>query len=421
MDFTLRIPAGTLPGDLDVYLRSAQQGFFNTAGNANTMVVVRTGTITILEPNQQNVTVSFDLHGGEANLAFDDQNFPAGELAAEPEIDPTREGYHFAGWYTEAEGGIPFDFDSPIYNDTVVHARWLEYLTVSFDLHGGRYEAAFPDQNVPAGRLATHPVNDPVRGVVDCERGNAFVFDGWFTHPYTGYDDETEFDFSAPITESITLYARWTPVSPRMNHIDPGTSLIRGTGIPYAYVRVYLPCGTIVDSWEPADSDGNWFAIVFAQGRPVLQAGETVYTSQSVDSRRGEQSHRPVGDQVLNEVQLFGFYTWRNNEVGRPHHVVKGDGITMAIVVENTGIPDARDVRVTICAFDWLPYNEIEILGGENITMYHCLVENILIFEVGYLLSGEEVVFFLSAQALESVRWDAIPGRRMTVSASIVQ
>jgi len=121
---------------------------------------------------------------------------------------------------------------------------------------------------------------------------------------------------------------------------------------------------------------------------------------------------------AVHEAELRAFYEWRSSETGRPGHVVAGDHVALAIVLQNTGAIDARDVVLRVCAFDWLPYNEMEIFGGDNITMYHCPVQRQLIFDVGHLSNSEEVIFFLSAQATESVHLDTIPNRNITFTAS---
>jgi len=49
---------------------------------------------------------------------------PHGGPATAPTINPIRTDFTFAGWFTEAVGGVSFDFSTPITADTVVHARW---------------------------------------------------------------------------------------------------------------------------------------------------------------------------------------------------------------------------------------------------------------------------------------------------------
>ena len=69
-------------------------------------------------------TVEFDLQGGEADPAFNEQIILHGELATAPTINPVREGHTFIGWYTEPIGGTAFDFATPITADTTIYARW---------------------------------------------------------------------------------------------------------------------------------------------------------------------------------------------------------------------------------------------------------------------------------------------------------
>lgn len=66
--------------------------------------------------------------------------------------------------------------------------------TVTFNSKGG---SAVANQSVTRGNLATRPA-DPTKD--DC------YFEGW----YTDEDLTTLFDFSSPITRSITLYASWS-------------------------------------------------------------------------------------------------------------------------------------------------------------------------------------------------------------------
>ena len=73
-------------------------------------------------------TVTFNLHGGTGAFptSFPPQDVPNNQVATRPSADPTRAGYNFVDWYTSATGGVPFDFaNTPITENTVVHARWV--------------------------------------------------------------------------------------------------------------------------------------------------------------------------------------------------------------------------------------------------------------------------------------------------------
>lgn len=45
---------------------------------------------------------------------------------ASPLEDMSKDGYTFAGWYTDIECTKPYDFDTPILKDTILYAKWSE-------------------------------------------------------------------------------------------------------------------------------------------------------------------------------------------------------------------------------------------------------------------------------------------------------
>jgi len=176
-------------------------------------------------------TVTFDLHGGAGD--FPAQNVEDGDLATEPLTIPTRTGYTFIGWFTTETGGVEFDFETPITEDTVVHAQWERNIvihTVTFNLHGGAGD--FPAQSVEDGGLAAAPTATPTR--------SGYRFIGWFTTA-TG---DVEFDFETPITEDTVVHAQWVRnvVTP-----DPGPKPDPGTRPPQNNNNNNLPqTGAIV-------------------------------------------------------------------------------------------------------------------------------------------------------------------------------
>jgi len=137
--------------------------------------------------------VIFNLNGGVGS--FPDQRLRHNTTAAAPVTDPTFEYHTFLGWYTEATGGIPFDFSTPIIADTVVHARWESYVAITFELHGG--SGSFPIQRIPRNTIATAPIMDPAF--------EYHTFLGW----YTEATDGVPFDFTDPITADTVVHARW--------------------------------------------------------------------------------------------------------------------------------------------------------------------------------------------------------------------
>ena len=101
---------------------------------------------------------------------------------------PSREGYTFKGWY---KGDKEFDFSTPITDNITLTAKWeINEYTVKFDSNGG---TAVPELIVNHGEKVIEP-EKPTK------EGHNFL--GW-------YKDGAEFNFETPITEDITLTAKW--------------------------------------------------------------------------------------------------------------------------------------------------------------------------------------------------------------------
>lgn len=159
-------------------------------------------------------TVSFDLNYSgkflESVTVFE------GEKVTVPDI-PERYGYNFKGWYTLANGGSRFDFNSGITSNVTLFAQWKyvgvyvpipvptstltptpnTYYTVTFVGNADDVENLPAPQQVRSGECAVEPEMYPVR--------SGFGFDGWFADDKLSED----FDFSTPITHDLNLYASW--------------------------------------------------------------------------------------------------------------------------------------------------------------------------------------------------------------------
>ena len=122
------------------------------------------------------------------------QTINRGEKFTKP-TEPSKENHTFAGWYN---GDEKFDFDADTTNAPNVLnlvAKWdINQYTVKFVSDYG----SFADQTIEHGKTAT----DPGKLIIPTVEG--FTFDGWYT------DDNTEFDFTQPITSDTKVYAKWT-------------------------------------------------------------------------------------------------------------------------------------------------------------------------------------------------------------------
>ena len=152
-------------------------------------------------PEVKYYTVTFDSNGG---TEVKSQKIESGKKATEPETNPTKEGYGFAGWYN---GETVFDFDTAIKADITLKAKWtLNTYTISFNTNGGN-PASIDFQVIEYGNTATKPA-DPTKTATEAE---TYTFAGWFTSTDNGTTlSDTAFDFNTAITSDIKLFAKWT-------------------------------------------------------------------------------------------------------------------------------------------------------------------------------------------------------------------
>lgn len=84
--------------------------------------------------------VKFDTQGGSS---INDQTPASGSAVAKP-ADPTREGYTFAGWYTDAACTKAYDFATAVTADMTLYAKWTKNEASSSDTDnaGGKKDNA---------------------------------------------------------------------------------------------------------------------------------------------------------------------------------------------------------------------------------------------------------------------------------------
>jgi uncharacterized repeat protein (TIGR02543 family) len=127
--------------------------------------------------------------------------YPATTVGTLP-ASPTRSGYTFGGWNTQADGlGTAFIGSTPVTADITVYAKWNTYsYTVTFNNDGGTTAAnpATMIVNSPATTIDALPA-PPTR--------TGYSFGGWYTAQNGG---GSAFTASTTVSGNITVYAKWT-------------------------------------------------------------------------------------------------------------------------------------------------------------------------------------------------------------------
>jgi uncharacterized repeat protein (TIGR02543 family) len=142
-------------------------------------------------------TVTFETGGGSS---VSPQTVAHGGKIVKPADDPSRDGYIFAGWYSDAAfAGSAWDFAADkVTSDTTLYARWIgkdaAIYTVTFVSNGDTVSSQPVEEN---GKVA--PFTPPTR--------DGYTFAGWYSDAaFAG----SAWDFAGSVvTADTTLYARW--------------------------------------------------------------------------------------------------------------------------------------------------------------------------------------------------------------------
>ena len=144
-------------------------------------------------------TVTFDANGGSPTPQK--QIVKAGETAAAPADNPSKQGYVFLFWSLD-NAVTAYNFQIPVKDDITLTAKWeeeskVEYLQVTWQLNGGAWAAGYtPSAQVAKGGTLSEP-SEPTKA------GSTFV--GWYKE--AALTNKVYFPYS--VTSNITLYAKW--------------------------------------------------------------------------------------------------------------------------------------------------------------------------------------------------------------------
>ena len=182
----------------------------------------------------------------DVDLAVFDGEAVTAEIE-KPATDPTREGYTFGGWYTDAACTAGSEFfngegkGTVTYADTdlCLYAKWTpETYSVTFDADGG---APVPsEQSVTYGNKVTVPETAPTKT--------------GYTFRYWALDGVSEaYDFDTPVTGNIALKAVWEKNSYTVEYKSGDTTV----------AKTKVADGEKAPSMDPGENEGyrfdGWF------------------------------------------------------------------------------------------------------------------------------------------------------------------
>ena len=208
--FYLRSPVYNMPEDV----RTAADGEASYTAEANYVAgnsVLSYGIVPAFTIALENVdyTVQFNSNGGSD---VSSQTIATGQTATEPATAPTKDGYSFAGWYSDVGLTTQFNFSTPITNHTILYAKW-NYAVGTLLLNDGTfvaYSAASPfttDQIQNAvGIVIDFNSSGAPKTVLGLKHGSSLA---WAAQSGNGYNTKFE-DILCTITEDFSATAMGT-------------------------------------------------------------------------------------------------------------------------------------------------------------------------------------------------------------------
>jgi len=158
-------------------------------------------------------TITFNANGGTPTP--DPQSKHYGDKVDVPS-GVTKAGYSLEGWYADEQltPAKKWDFDnSTVDGDITLYAKWTEdTYTVTFDANGGTPTPA-PQSKHYGDRVDVPPVVTKA----------GFTLEGWYTDEQLTPTKKWDF-VNNPVTESITLYAKWIVLHTVTFHPNNGES-----------------------------------------------------------------------------------------------------------------------------------------------------------------------------------------------------
>ena len=177
-------------------------------------------------PTEWSYTVTFDKNTADEGSTAPEPAVrtvknPVTTVTRLPETAPTRPGYIFVSYNTKSDGkGAEFKAGSAttagvtvITGDMTVYAQWKTGYVVTFNKNTEDYNVADP-----APRSLEFEITQDGQSVTvgdkmpaDLAEREGFEFLGWNTlsTPKADEEDATKFTKDTPVTNSITVYARW--------------------------------------------------------------------------------------------------------------------------------------------------------------------------------------------------------------------
>mgnify|MGYP002708147088 CR=1 FL=1 len=269
---TKTVPHGDAYGELPTPTLDGYtfDGWYNDNGMQVKPEDVVTASHTLYAHWKANTyTVTFDANGGTVETKPETVTYGSTYGSTYGELPtPTLDGYTFAGWFTQSDGGTQVTKDTVVTTakDHKLYAHWTQNVyDVRFDANGGK-EAYEPKKVRHGNAYGTFPLTPTRIG---------YEFAGWFTDAKDGRQVKPE----DVVTASHTLYAHWTANTYTVTFdANEGTVETKTQTVTYGSTYGELPTptrkGYTFVGWFTSAKDGRQ---VKADAEVTTAADRTLY------------------------------------------------------------------------------------------------------------------------------------------------
>lgn len=229
----------TVYDELNIYFRITEINYVNGArikfNNSDSLIK----SAKIYTPGVNAYSVYFDTCGGNS---ISSKVVRVGGKVKEP--IPTRDGYDandFLGWYVDTQYTEKFDFDTLIYQNKTLYAKWATRYSVVFETFNGN---KIDSQLVKTG--------ETIQEIIPTKNGYDFI--DWYLEPEFIH----KYNFDTQINRDMTLYAKWVDSGLNSEVFDFELNI-------YYQYRISYYNGTSEEVILPKTHDGKPVTIIGAE------------------------------------------------------------------------------------------------------------------------------------------------------------
>lgn len=155
---------------------------------------------SVEEQIPQTYTVALNANGGTLSDHSEIQVSGDTYSALSGVKNPTRTGYAFLGWFTQASGGSQVKATTSLPENVpdTLYARWGKRYTVTFN----------PNTGAVVGSKSKYVYNGLTYGTLPSAKKSGYILHGWYTTK-TGSGTKITSTSKVNLAKNTTLYARW--------------------------------------------------------------------------------------------------------------------------------------------------------------------------------------------------------------------